>query len=156
MSGCAIQAYFKKEILIHMTCGESCRIQSELHKRLIKIETLRRKLIWPEYTHVRCACNSFRPTRSFYEYFFWLFDNLKGLWDRNLFKKIKWKQAPMKFKIATTMHNSKMCSGFTRLILHALGIYHLGKWYMRCCTKAKAFSPLTWVSEIMSDGMKSP
>ena len=45
MSGCAVQAYFRKEAPVYMTCG---RRQRELHKRL-KIETLKRKLFCPEY-----------------------------------------------------------------------------------------------------------
>ena len=56
MSGCAVQAYFRKEAPVYMTCG---RRQRELHKRL-KIETLKRKLFCPEYPYVRCACNPFR------------------------------------------------------------------------------------------------
>lgn len=141
MSVCAIQAYFKKEIPIYMTCGERRHIQGKLHKRLIKIETLERKLFWPEYTYIRCACDSFRPTVSFYESKF--FFNYLITWrdyEVGIYLKTKWKQACKKFNITTAM-NSKCALIFfffkSRLISHVLDIYHLGKWCIRCYTKVK-------------------
>ena len=61
MSGRAVQAHFRKEAPVYMTCG---RQQCELHKRL-ETETLKRKLFCPEYPHVRRACNPFRPRWAF-------------------------------------------------------------------------------------------